>query len=275
MKRLKQCVFCGRKVYKLANPSRGLCAACYYREKRNGSLEYVKIRKPCAVDGCAELSAAKGFCDKHYRRFTKEGSPTSERTEKWGHSHDHPLYDRWRWIRKRRPIEVDPTWRDDFWQFARDVGEPPSPRHRLVRIDNSQAHGPRNFAWREPKTEIVGVDNKTRAERMRAYRLSEPRIMQNLALKKHYGITIDEYETMLAAQDGLCAICRMPERSRSAAKDGRVRRLAVDHCHDRRHVRGLLCSPCNTILGLSNDDPRILHSAIAYLEQYAAKKKSA
>lgn len=49
---------------------------------------------------------------------------------------------------------------------------------------------------------------------------------------------------------------------------GNVRNLAVDHCHENGHVRGLLCSSCNTAIGLLRDDPAILRSAIAYLEKH-------
>lgn len=53
---------------------------------------------------------------------------------------------------------------------------------------------------------------------------------------KIYGLTGDDYETLLALQDGKCAICRARPRSK---------RLAVDHDHKSGAVRGLLCSRCN------------------------------
>lgn len=267
MKHLKQCSFCGKKVYKLANPSRGLCANCYYRERRNGSLEYVrKERQPCTVEGCVTLQVAKGYCDKHYRRFVREGTPVSERAENWGHSHGHPLYDRWRWIKQRRNAAMDEGWRDDFWTFVADVGAAPTPRHRLSRIDDALPIGPKNFEWREPKTDIVLVDKRAHADYMRAYRIREPRRFQNIALKKHYGITVEDYERMLAEQGGTCAICRRPERVHSKRK-GAVRGLAVDHCHNSKRVRGLLCTHCNAILGQAQDSIDVLRAAIAYLKK--------
>lgn len=53
---------------------------------------------------------------------------------------------------------------------------------------------------------------------------------------KTYGITADDYATLLAAQGGRCAICRARPKSK---------RLAVDHDHKTGAVRGLLCSRCN------------------------------
>ena len=41
--------------------------------------------------------------------------------------------------------------------------------------------------------------------------------------------------------------------------------LYVDHCHVTNKVSGLLCSKCNTFIGLAKDDVLILKSAIDYL----------
>ena len=56
------------------------------------------------------------------------------------------------------------------------------------------------------------------------------------------GMTEKAYQDMLAAQNGLCAICKGPP-------DTRWKKLAVDHCHDSGKIRGLLCMVCNTMLG--------------------------
>jgi hypothetical protein len=79
-------------------------------------------------------------------------------------------------------------------------------------------------------------------------------------LKTQYGISSDEYEFLLKKQFGECAICR----SLSGHRKGSTR-LAVDHCHSTGKVRGLLCQPCNTALGIFKDDVRLLKRAIKYL----------
>lgn len=71
-------------------------------------------------------------------------------------------------------------------------------------------------------------------------------------LSKH-GLTAEEYTTLEASQDGLCAICR------------RDRPLDIDHDHDTGKVRGLLCGPCNRGIGFLNDDVAFLQAAIDYL----------
>ena len=57
----------------------------------------------------------------------------------------------------------------------------------------------------------------------------------------------------------LCEVCGRPNQAN--------RRLHFDHCHQRGHFRGWLCGGCNAALGHVNDDVRILHKLIAYLQQ--------
>lgn len=83
-------------------------------------------------------------------------------------------------------------------------------------------------------------------------------------LRSQYGITIEEYEIMLASQKGLCAICNQPETQRNSWGTG-VKLLAVDHKHGTKRVRGLLCQSCNMGLGKFGDSPDILKAAAKYL----------
>lgn len=79
------------------------------------------------------------------------------------------------------------------------------------------------------------------------------------ALKRRYGISVEEYATMLEAQGFKCGIC-------SVENDPTGRNFAVDHCHATGKIRGLLCSNCNTALGSFKDSVDRLKSAIQYLE---------
>lgn len=88
-----------------------------------------------------------------------------------------------------------------------------------------------------------------------AYRTTQRRA----ALKKLYGLTIEDYERLLSEQNGVCAICKR------VCKTGR--RLAVDHCHETGRVRGLLCANCNHVLGKLNDDVELLQAAVSYLRR--------
>lgn len=82
-------------------------------------------------------------------------------------------------------------------------------------------------------------------EKRAAWR-SDPRVKDNIAShnrKRRYGITDDEYQSMLNRQGGVCALCGKPETA-----VGRTR-LAVDHEHGSGRPRGLLCIGCNLSLG--------------------------
>lgn len=81
-----------------------------------------------------------------------------------------------------------------------------------------------------------------------------------------YGLTVEQVADLLAAQDGLCAICKAP-----AAEDDYT--FAVDHDHQccasqktcGECLRGILCRRCNLALGGFRDDPKLLQAAITYL----------
>ena len=63
-------------------------------------------------------------------------------------------------------------------------------------------------------------------------------------------------ESILAAQGGVCAICgEVPKRA------------ALDHDHKSGEVRGVLCSPCNSGMGMFRDRPLNLEKAAIYLRR--------
>jgi hypothetical protein len=85
------------------------------------------------------------------------------------------------------------------------------------------------------------------------------RYQQNYHLLRRYGLTVEIYETMLAAQGGVCKICGGGPNGKA------VGRLHVDHDHATGRVRGLLCYLCNKMLGLARDRAEVLDRAAAYL----------
>ena len=82
-------------------------------------------------------------------------------------------------------------------------------------------------------------------------------------LKRNYGMTVREYQDMLFRQDGKCAICNRPERG--------SRRLSVDHDHENKMVRGLLCIECNFGLGKFHTEKE-LDDAARYLRENKKRK---
>lgn len=71
-----------------------------------------------------------------------------------------------------------------------------------------------------------------------------------------------DYEALLEIQGGACAICKGPP-----VGNGELRgRYSVEHNHSTGDIRGLLCSRCNTAIGLLGDDPERVRVAATYIE---------
>ncbi len=87
---------------------------------------------------------------------------------------------------------------------------------------------------------------------------SHPNYSYRAKLRDKYGLTEEDYQSLLADQNGVCKVCsRPPDRGK----------LHVDHCHHTGKIRGLLCGTCNRGLGMFKDDPALLHKAAKYLEE--------
>lgn len=133
--------------------------------------------------------------------------------------------------------------------------------------------------WKETQSSIEYKDKKnlSRNERykqdkeyresikkkVREYNKKNPKAKLNQHLRE-YGITIEDYDTMLKSQDYKCAICRCRIEDLGKYK---YRPLFIDHNHKTGRVRGLLCNNCNFILGHAKDDISILENAIKYLKE--------
>lgn len=76
-------------------------------------------------------------------------------------------------------------------------------------------------------------------------------------IQRTYGVTPEQFKSMVARQQGNCAICG------EAMKNPQV-----DHSHTTKEVRELLCTSCNQGLGMFRDSPQRLNAAVAYLERH-------
>ncbi len=81
-------------------------------------------------------------------------------------------------------------------------------------------------------------------------------------LKRKYDITPEQYNEMLAAQNGVCGICKNAAGGDLGTNHGR---LHVDHDHATGKIRGLLCFSCNRSLGGFRDSRELLMVAHQYL----------
>ncbi len=105
---------------------------------------------------------------------------------------------------------------------------------------------------------FVGQRGKTCASCRKAGR---SKATHEARVQATYGLGSGEYDILLAAQNGACAICKQTRKAR----------LDVDHCHKTGLIRGLCCRRCNRrLLPNALDDPQILRNAADYLEHYPA-----
>lgn len=118
--------------------------------------------------------------------------------------------------------------------------------------------------WRSENLELARQISR---EGNRAARERDPRRFKSYELKAHYGITLDEYDALLTAQGGVCAIC-------GAAEPRGMGVFHVDHCHKSSKVRGLLCNECNMGLGKFKDSEQLLLAAAKYLTEGSSKSGS-
>jgi len=80
-------------------------------------------------------------------------------------------------------------------------------------------------------------------------------------IRRRFGVTTEQYDEMLARQNGGCAIC--------GKTNPNGHRLAIDHNHRSGKVRGLLCRNCNSAIGQLLDSPELIRKAADYVESQA------
>ena len=226
--------------------------------------------RKCSVSGCENIVLARNMCGKHYQRWKLHGTVLGGRSADWGAREKHPLDRCWSALMRYHRRETVQRWHN-FWSFVEDVGGArPSERHLIKRKNDRSLFGPGNFYWYQKRVNTRSAEAKAEAAAVsRAWYAANKRRALDTEFRKRYGITFGDYELMLAAQGGRCAVCRC-EETRVDHRTKQVSRLAVDHCHATHWVRGLLCHSCNSGIGALGDDPIRLRAAAAYLESHAA-----
>jgi hypothetical protein len=97
--------------------------------------------------------------------------------------------------------------------------------------------------WLLNNPERLALYKERHKEQRRTWRRANPdrAIAKNRRYSmKRYGITVEQYDHMLASQGGVCALCGCPPHKK---------RLSVDHDHNTGAIRGLLCVLCNSTIG--------------------------
>jgi hypothetical protein len=94
--------------------------------------------------------------------------------------------------------------------------------------------------------------NKTRATQKQ----------QDWHYRSNYGISYEDFLALAEKQNNKCLICAI-DLTFTGKKQTRA---VLDHDHDTGEIRGVLCSPCNTGIGLLKDSSNVLLSAYNYLK---------
>jgi hypothetical protein len=101
---------------------------------------------------------------------------------------------------------------------------------------------------------------KAKAE-SRRYRVKNADAVNTRARVRRYGLSVPEYTAMVARQKGICVIClKLAERG-----------LCIDHDHQTRKARDLLCGKCNLGLGNYNDDSAAMRRGADYLDYWKSR----
>ena len=119
----------------------------------------------------------------------------------------------------------------------------------MLSLDNFKEHKDRDYKY------FNSLCNKCNAE-----------TKWRTIIKKKYGITYKDYYRQEEIQQNRCKICGSKEKGKARTGESRGKWI-IDHDHITGSARGLLCFRCNTLLGNANDDPKILNSAITYLDR--------
>jgi hypothetical protein len=144
-------------------------------------------------------------------------------------------------VRKNRPGGLQSTCRSCNRELSRDWRSA-NPRKvavaaKLYKADNAEKLAKYDQTyWSENKAKLAA----------------------DARLRK-YGISQEQFDELLKTQNGQCAVCQMNFADANKA-------AFVDHCHATGRVRGLLCTKCNSGIGLLGDTLERLEAAVAYLK---------
>jgi len=143
---------------------------------------------------------------------------------------------------------------------------------RLYRIKNKDKINAHVREYRNKK-KLIAIKNgqptrqqkyyaKTKEDKHNHYELRKE-IIKDRNIFRRYGITIEQRNKMIIDQNDRCAICN------ELLSNGKF--THIDHNHETGKVRGILCSNCNSGIGMFKDNIEILASAIKYLKQTEEK----
>jgi hypothetical protein len=214
-------------------------------------------QRSCAIDACANMATRRGWCNMHYARWLKHGDPEKVISKTRGGC-------------SFSTCERFTTAHGlcDAHNRQRAEGK------ELTPIQARRSHRERDGQGRKLCSVCLGWLHEAEFGKNGRYADGLSYMCRKCNTDKHrlanYGMTWEQYQELLAAQGGGCAICGRQCTS------GRL--LAVDHDHAccpgqyscGNCVRGLLCGACNHGIGKFEDSPERLETAAVYLRRHAS-----
>lgn len=151
-------------------------------------------------------------------------------------------------------------------EYLRKYREENREKHKEYMRKYSLSNSDSRKEYADKNRERIRANDKERHARHRAARNAAmrernrktPEKRREYHLRRLYGLSIERFDEIFAAQGRCCAICRTDEPTK--------RGWFVDHCHHTEVVRGILCSHCNLMLGHAKDSEERLLAAISYLK---------
>lgn len=145
-------------------------------------------------------------------------------------------------------------------------------KRRIQQKKYREANRERRLKYSREYTKRIYISDRKRIlEKNRLWRKNNPDKIKARDVRR-FNLTLDDYYFLLEQQNGVCAICGQPE---THVVYGKKKSLSIDHdsscCPGRTNscgkcIRGLLCSRCNTAIGLFEDNIEVLEMAINYIK---------
>lgn len=141
-------------------------------------------------------------------------------------------------VKRTDQFNVDRSRRDCLHKYCKDCHRA---KRRARYWKDPAAETSARLAYRQAHPEKDRAAARRYIQRHWAERWK--RYHADKQLQRLYGITVEDFESLVEGQQGRCALC------------GSEKKLCIDHSHITGKIRGLLCIRCNGALGqLVGDD---------------------
>jgi hypothetical protein len=146
--------------------------------------------------------------------------------------------------------------------------------HRTHHRVRSQEYKTKRNQLRREKYRSDPVYREQMKARAKACPSKQPAKRREERLLKTFGLTVGAKADLINQQGNQCPICLRTETEIIKTWKRRGAAMVVDHDHQSKKVRGILCHNCNQGLGQFRDDPEQLARAIAYLNNSSSGANS-